>query len=434
MKIFTPLCPKTKAYLLIPSFLLACYTGDAQTFVYTFTGGALKSGTANTNGAVYLFTSVKTGTDAIVKITNITSGVTLASTDSYSASTGGYDQAFQPTINVSAGATINSYVEFTFTFIVSGTYNTSTKTGTLQAQNILIPATALDIDGNGAGLFEFDELNLGGGSMVDYSSTTSQLSVTTNSNNVTGQDITGTNYSGINVSNTDVMFTVLNNTNTLTSFVYRTGAISSAAVTGRVASLAFFKPTYPFSVLASSPLENFNGWTNDHSVNLQWQLAAYNDLSAMSLERSTGIAFQTIKDYPLTPGITPSAVTSFQFEDTAPDEDVYYRLKMTTAANEIQYSNTLHFPPGNKQQSSFRIYPAVTNNVATLSMTAATSGPAVLKLTDYSGHEFYRLSVLLNKGVNYLPLNLPGHLNRGNCIATLQAGNKTYTQKMILIH
>ncbi|MES1927174.1 Ig-like domain-containing protein [Salinisphaera sp. T31B1] len=97
-----------------------------------FSGNAtLVSGTANSVGAVYRFTNVATGVDALVTIDQI-SNATLVTFDDNSAN--GIAKAFSPTVS---GGSASAFVQFSFRFVDSGTNN---------ARVVSFNANALDVD------------------------------------------------------------------------------------------------------------------------------------------------------------------------------------------------------------------------------------------------------------------------------------------------
>src|SRR5687768_1731369 len=107
---------------------------------FRFTTHSLISGVDRQEGATYLFTNVRAGVDCRVTILDITSGTQVETFDDNSNGTG-FIEAFQPRIQVN-GRT-RGYGEFRFRFVKQGT-----DIDTLMAE---IPATSIDIDGNGSG-------------------------------------------------------------------------------------------------------------------------------------------------------------------------------------------------------------------------------------------------------------------------------------------
>ena len=440
MKATPFLCFRAKLFLILICALPGYQALRAQTFIYDFESPVLKSGTNLAVGAVYLFSNVKTGTDAVVKITAISGGVTLGAIDNTSS---GYLQAFQPTLNVPlatvANPKVNAYAEFSITFIVSGSYVNAT-TYTIQAQSN-VPATALDIDGTfvtspaADSLFEYDMLDLGTGSYIDYSTTGGQLVFNHTGTAYTGQTFTATNYSGIDVTALAVMFTVLDATLT-TPLIFRTGIITElpAATASRVTSLAFFKPTYPHSILPIDPLTDFSGVMKNNAINLQWVLTPGDQLSTLTLQKAEGSdLFRDIQDF----AVGGQSPDQFSYSDpttsTSLTGNINYRLKMTTPDGISTFSNTLSFRANDADRTSFSITPTLISHTAAVNIAVNSGGAGVLRLEDYSGRELYRQALSLSKGSNIIPLNLSDHISPGYYLAVLQTNGQRYIQRIAII-
>lgn len=209
---------------------------------YSFKSAVLQSGTALQTGAVYRFSNVKTGVDALVTIIFITTGCTLSQFDNDGGA--GYLDAFQPELLVPAHT--NGYAQFHIEFVTAGT-----STALVQSE---IAATAIDIDGNnslwGGPLNEYDGISMGASSYVDYNMLGGQLGITYSAGWVQALNTGGSEYGGISISATSVMMTTVN-ANT-SSFDYRTGVNNQSNISTlyRQKSLYFRKFTYPNSVLS----------------------------------------------------------------------------------------------------------------------------------------------------------------------------------------
>ena len=412
----------------------------AQTFVYNFSAPTLEVNAGSGGlavGSIYLYSRIDVAqkTDAIVKITAATGGLSLSTFDQDNTANGGYTQAFQPTIVVpgtGGSGTVNGYVEFTFTFIKTGTYNTTTKTGTLFPQTSSVPATVLDDDGTltGGTLYEYDELNLGTGEAPDYTLGGGQLNFTTTAGFFTGTNATGTNYSGISNTATAVMFTVLN-TN-ISALTFRTGVISTftAAPAGRVSSLAFYMPVYPNAVLASSPIGAFHGVEAGSSIQLNWQLNTEKGLANLDLERTIdGGPYQPVRSYVFNDS---SSQAPFSFTDAGlpAGASVAYRLKASSATGNSWYSEVINFKLAANRR--FGIYPNPMVTGANVTFFSETPGTGTLQLLDYSGRAVWRQQVYLNQGNNSFFFPRPAGLPAGNYIVVLHTGEEMSIQKIIL--
>lgn len=197
-----------------PLFAQATYDANFQPISFLNANKVHKVGAnGSANGNVTLYTNVITvggqAIDCIVRTVNITGGsFTLPGSPAagtipfdYSSSTGAGmsandDKFFSPTFNFNSGG---GSCQFRFEFILGGSYNNGTNTGTaVNLQNVYM--NSYDIDGNGsAGTNQFNEYNgfssysLGAGTTVGASfNTTSRLtrflsSISNNVSTVTDQ-------------------------------------------------------------------------------------------------------------------------------------------------------------------------------------------------------------------------------------------------------
>src|SRR5580704_13731990 len=135
-----------KQVTLLTIMLTVSFFSFAQSTVphLSFRNPVLVSGTDKAVGAIYRFSNVTTGVDALLKI-NGTSSSDVVLNDLDITSTG-YDSAFQPLINlnnsdkIKSGVKTDWYMEFQISFVAAGT---STAT-IVSAFN----ATIIDDDGN----------------------------------------------------------------------------------------------------------------------------------------------------------------------------------------------------------------------------------------------------------------------------------------------
>jgi hypothetical protein len=223
---------------------------------YSFKSATLQSGTALQTGAVYRFSNVKTGVDALVTITFISAGCTLSQFDNDGGA--GYLDAFQP--EILAPAHTNGYAEFHIAFVTAGT-----STAMVQSE---IPASAIDIDGNnslwGGPLNEYDGISMGASAYVDYNMMGAQLGITYSAGWVQALNTGGSEYGGISLSATPVMITTVNAG--VAEFDYRTGVNNQSNISTlyRQKSLYFKKFTYPNSVLALPAVASSNAIQPDN--------------------------------------------------------------------------------------------------------------------------------------------------------------------------
>lgn len=225
--------------LMVLLMIFSAKEGFAQPD-YSFSGGTLISGTALSVGAVYRYNTVKTGVDALVQITAISPGIGLTELDG----TSGYPATIQPTITASPWT--SGFVELTITFKVASTFT--------NMQQPEIAVTAFDVDGvnnydgNGHNLYEFDQINIGGG-YANYNTAISEVSISQSGNWFTGTNISGIDYPGRDTSAQQVMFSVIK-TNVTTAII-RVGVNNqTSASASRLRAIYFKKFTYKNALLA----------------------------------------------------------------------------------------------------------------------------------------------------------------------------------------
>jgi hypothetical protein len=390
---------------------------------YTFNTGTLISGTDKQTGAVYHYTNVRSGIDATVTIKDISAGITVTDIDAGS----GYMEALQPTLE--AAPYTNGYLEMYFELFDAGTFNPH--------MALEVPATAIDVDGytdnDGLGnpLYEFDEIDLGGG-YVDFSTLGGELFISQFGTMFRGINVAGIDYPGRDTAAKQVMFTVVNNN--ISSFTIRVGVDNQSAVTSiRLRSVYFKKFIYPNSVLSSTDLLFFKGNSRSDKINLDWSMAASNKVSKMELQRSnTGNGFTTIGTFLTEAGSVSK--TNFSYADFQTGPVVYYRLRLTGASGKTEYSNILLFrKSGIQAENKMKVYPTVVKGGQfSVAITAEAKQESRLRIVDYAGRVVYQKKIQLEQGNNALLINdFPGSL-RGNYMVAVKTNRKTESSAIIV--
>jgi hypothetical protein len=389
---------------------------------YSFIANSLVSGTDKHQGAVYRFTTVKPGVDALVTIDTLTGGLTL---DSLDVATLGFNAAFQPQIHIAAHN--SGYAQFNIQFVITGT-----STPMIQLN---MPVTSIDIDGHiapGDTLAEYDQVDLGlTGTIYDDPSTT-QISVTTSGSWITGKNIGGVEYTGVDTLGKDAMFTVVNPSTT--SFKVRTGVDNRTnGAVSRNSSVFFQKFNYLYTLLPVSPITNFTGNDKDNTVKLQWTLASLNTLQSVILQKSyNGIDFTALNEYWINVDNHSSDNEDFHYTDNDAQSIIYYRLKMVSDNGNTGYSNLLNFETAFAANNKLRVYPTVISGTATINFLSEKSSAASFQLVDYSGRIVYQRKLQVADGNNDISINNFGNLITGNYIAVLRTPDKVYNQKVMM--
>lgn len=387
--------------------------------IYNFSSSALESGTANTTGAVYRFSNVYTGTDALVTVTGMSAGITLKSID---RTADGYPEAFQPEYRISGNT--NGYIDFTIVFVIAGTSTAVTQP--------VVSATGLDIDGSsnsGSNLYEFNRIDMGGGT-YEYNSYNSQIVISQSGTAITGANSTGILFGAlVDTTAKEVMFSVT--ATSLSSMTYRVGSDNQTSSTStRYASLYYKKFTYQHFPLAISGLVSFDGAVANNNVKLNWELAVANNYNNVVLEKSnTSSNFSAIMEYSLA-GIENN---KFSYTDNNLSGDlVFYRLKATDMSGKVEYSNILSFRMNANTKRELKLYPSVINSYTTVNINVAERTGAVLQVTDMSGRMVKQQQLMLNSGTNNITVNGFERFLKGNYIVSVKTSTDIFTQKILI--
>lgn len=198
-----------------------CYGREIQTF--SFQNPTLESGSALAVGAVYRFSNVASGTDALVTINALTNA-TLAIIDRDT----GLVNNFQPEL---AGSGARS-IDFTITLVSTGTSTPVTAD---------FVATGIDIDGDSVSLREYSEFSRPFSAYVLDANTNLAIDASGPSvpANVRFESITAANAVGIDPNATQNIAAIVYTATS--SFNYRIGALGTGATT-RLTSLDFGCP------------------------------------------------------------------------------------------------------------------------------------------------------------------------------------------------
>lgn len=393
---------------------LICSFSAFSTPEFVFKNPVLVSGTDLQIGAVYRFSNVRAGTDAIVTITDIVK-ITLTQFDGAS----GFDEAFQPYIWV-PGRT-KGYAEFRFDFVAAGTSTPKVMTE--------VPVTAIDIDGfefPDDKIFEFDQFKTTPAYYVDYDLQGSSLTISNTAGWQSALNNTAVNYPGIDTVQKDVMFSMIYGN--VSSITLRVGAENkSATAMERLRSDYFQKFRFPSSILPVSPLLNFSSVAKTSAVELQWTIAASSNFASVVLERAySPNQFQAISNQPVT-----EKQASYQYTDAAQSGTVYYRLKMIGFTGAISYSNVIVCKAA-ATTTSLSVYPTVVTGNATVNINSGVTEQTNLQVVDLSGRLVYRQVITLQKGSNTFSVSGLAKLLPGTYVAMVNNGGNLYSQKIMV--
>ena len=311
----------------------------------SFKNYSLESGSDRQIGVVYRFTNVKPGFDALVKLTSSVNGASLDSVDQVSS---GFQDGFQPLVRVPAKS--NGYLVFNINFVVAG--------GNANAAMPILTHTAIDIDGHqqaNDSLYEWEAVNMGNGSVIDYMGLNTAVSVTQQGQWITGKNVEGKEYDGIDTLAKNVMFSVIN-TN-VSQYQIRVGVDNrSNSAVSRQRSSYYKKINFPFNVLPVK-LSFFTAQLNNNRVDLKWQTATEVNLNYFVVEKSTdGINFSEAGIVFAKGNGTEKADYSLaDNSNTNQPGVIYYRLRSTDNDGKSQLSETRVIRIGKSAVSSISI-------------------------------------------------------------------------------
>jgi hypothetical protein len=400
--------------------IVLSFKANSQTApLYSFNSHTLDSGTALTTGAVYRFANVYTGVDALVKITGMSSGITLRDID---RTADGYGEAFQPEYRVS-GST-NGYIDFRITYV---NHNASTV-----VSQALVSATGLDIDGSSSGsstLKEYNRIDMGGGA-AEYNSINSQLIISQ-----TGTAFTGANNTGVlfgvlvDTSAKEVMYSVTATNVSILNF--RVGANNQMSGNStRYASLYFKKFNYQHFPLALNKIISFSGSRKYNGVELKIVLSSDHSFNRMQIERSSSAnSFSTIGQMEVG-GKNGEMLTYLDM--TADAGTNYYRVRfINSETGKEEISSTLLVRANTNDGKPGILTSFVQPGNPVLGIRSQAEGEAMLRLVDMSGNEIVRTRIRMKAGIN--SISLPSfNAAKGYLLAVLETNGQMISRKLFI--
>lgn len=410
--------------ILVKSLLLLVLTsltidGFSQP-EYSFRNPVRISGTQNQVNSKYRFSRVKTGVDAILTITDIEK-IQLTELDGGD----GYDEAFQPVINVPRRT--EGYVEFKLEFV-----NTGTNTLRVMPE---VPLTAIDIDGNiypDEKVYEFDEFKESPTYRIDFDFVGTNLNVHHTGDWIRTINKTGVDYAGIDTIQKDVMFSMIYaGASTVT---FRVGANNKTRnAVERLRSVYFKKFNFGnTAVLAQSYLKLFNGKKEKTGVSLNWEFTTTTGINQYILERSVnGQAFTPITSNNVNEN---SAYVYSHHDATAGNNTVSYRLKVVAKNGKTTYSQVIVFRSEQTDAPGrLAVFPTlIQNSAASVQVSSEIATKTMIQVVDYSGRVIYNMPVQLVKGNNSFSLDLAGKAASGHYVVVMQTEGKILSQKVIV--
>lgn len=384
--------------------------------IFNFNSWSLHSGTALAAGAVYRFSNVASGVDALITVSTITSGITLRNID---RTADGYGEAFQPEYRINGNT--NGYIEFQIRFVNAG--------GTTTSPRPIVAASGLDIDGSpsgGSSLKEFNRIDMGGGT-YEFNTYKSEIMVSQTGTAFTGSNYTGNLYGAlVDTAAKEVMYTVTHtNVGTMT---FRVGSDNQTSGTStRYASLYYKKFVYQHFPLAISGLMSFDAVAVNDKVKLGWELAA-DKYSKIVLEKSNTSSNFT-KIYEASSGaFTKSGYTDADVQGGM----VFYRLCATTVEGKMEFSSIVSVKINGGAKGEMNVYPTLIQSGATVALQCNEKTEGTLIVSDLSGRIVKQQKVNLQAGSNNIAMDGFDNFPKGNYIVALRTPAVVYSKKVVV--
>ena len=445
---------------------------------FTFTNAVLASGSPNADGAVYRFSNVAPGIDALVTIVGRSaSNVVLDTIDIPPVSGMGFDNALQPQLGIKGNvpAFSNWWMKFQLNFVKAGT----TKALSIDKFN----ATAIDVDGDNVSIAENVKMDKATSiSLSPYSVLTVPatpmtacpkdaklglpvicptclgLGFTTKKNGKTqncnicnntgylfstcghpwsGSDIAaaGTiqNAVGIDTNAVNNMATFTYNSTDQITFTY--GAASGAVVSNagvRLNSLWF--KSFPLQPSGTLPLHltDFSAAYQSAGVILKWTTASEKNFSHFELERSTnGKTYDELAV--VFSGESTAAEKNYAYTDKSVNTGIplfYYRLKMVDLNGAVTYSQVQVIRlTENKNTVSVVAYPNPVTDRLLLTMPSGWTGQKAVA-------QLYTSCGILVKSVPFASVNNNetidmAQLNKGVYVLNISCQDKSVQTKIL---
>jgi hypothetical protein len=401
----------------------------------SFRNPVLVSGTDKSVGAIYRFSNVTAGVDALIKI-NGTSSSDVVLNDLDITSTG-YDSAFQPLINlnnsdkIKNGVKTDWYMEFQISFVTAGT---STAT-TVSAFN----ATIIDDDGNST---YHEYVSMYGLNTYTLENPTS----ITVSNIVSGTTILGkrfdgakTEFSGIDVTATQAMATTSYvQTNT---FTVRAGgsAVGPFSIdnNGRQYSLWFKSFNYTAPVISTLPvtLTSFTAQLNNPTkVGLNWTTTSEVNASHFTVQRSIdAVNFNDIAMVMTQEG-NSAALRNYSYPDNISSVNaaiIYYRLKMVDMDGSFSFSGVEVIRVEKEESNKVITYPNPATSELRITIPDSWQNKAVIYSIYNMNGSLVKAKINSNAGQTET-LNV-SDLSTGTYVVKTASGQNVSTEKFIKI-
>ena len=388
-----------------------------------FISPVIVSGVHGNINARYKFSSVITGVDAIVTITNIVGGATLTSIDD---NTFGYSEAWQPVVKtpLTMGA-VESYVSFKMEFIKS--------TDSTEHTFICFTMSAIDVDGDNQHVREMFAAN----NFASYGvSNVTTLSLNNNAGLLKAVS-TILNFPGIDTSayitNINYRYISKSKVNEI-----RIGSITDPTFIAQDRySCIYFRPIYIQNVvvLPSQYLSLNTTAVNENNVKLYWQTNEETTDQSFIIERSfDGVnflpVFLKIESSNLENIKTYKAVDyTSQFFGTS---NIYYRVQQISTSGKVSYSNLSYIHLKENQVVKMEAYPNPFLEKINIDLKTTLRGNVEIRISSITGVSLISKKTILTQDNERLFIDRLTTLPKGIYLVRLIMNDEIISTKKII--
>lgn len=383
--------------------------------ILAFSNPTLISGSNGQLGAVYKFPNVCSDVDAWMEIMELAGGATLSSIDNNST---GYNEAFQPFINIPGNSTAS--IQWKIRFKIAGT---STDTTLAKVQ-----LTGVDVDGGG-GIREFIEATY----PTSYSLNSPTILTVTNTSGNYRAVSNFTTVSSIDTAARQAMYQM--NYRNVNSFLYRTGAISTNSSSETRQTSLYFASFLTGNIALPISLTSFQAELKEDRVFVEWTTASEVENDYFTVERSSDSEnFDEVKRKKGAGNSTN--VLNYSVYDESPLKGYsYYRLKQTDYDGKYSYSSIVTIKNGKVVIKSdldvYSISPNPFSDRFTIGYTIQSDSPLDFMLVNSAGKIFARQKLEGHKGFNNFEFENSSRLETGIYFAVLSNEDQRVVKKVL---
>lgn len=391
-----------------------------------FQNPVLVSGTDKKERAVYRFSNVANGIDALLEIKKISD--TTSVLNNLDVTSFGWNKAFQPELgrrgNVAANQ--NWWVRFNLKFVEAGE-NKKVKLSKFYV-------TALDVDGDNLSIQEYVQMQNADSIKL---STVSYLAlappINTGLSNAASDRLTQgpvLNFTNIDTASTGAMatYTYINTSEIDFTLGGKSGQyVSNAGL--RLNSLWFKSFNLAPPSILPLQLISFQGNVNNNKVNLQWAVADNETGRSFELEKSfDGVDFSTTALIFTTP---KPGTENYAYRESI-ERTSFYRLKMINNDNSFSYSKVIRLSAEeNATVNQTRLLQNPVGASLQFNYSTLLNENATVTVYTANGVKMFSTQIKLQKGITTYSLSLDSKMNKGIYLFEIAGSSERSVTKFI---